>query len=82
VGDDAGHRKTLDLVWKEPVTLPGDGQLLVVKNQIAVKLEETTSLIVANMQLKTCAGRPGNGSCSSPLMRTSRSRYRPAWATN
>ncbi len=52
-----GANKTLDLVWKEPVVLPGTGPLLVVKNNITVKLEEANSVIVAEMLMEDLRGQ-------------------------
>ena len=50
-----GATRMLEVTWKEPVVLPGTGPLLVVKNNINVKLEDP-SLIVADLQLEDLRG--------------------------
>ena len=52
-----GAAKVLDIAWKEPVFLPGSGPLLVIDNTVSVKLEETSSLIAADMLLEDKRGQ-------------------------
>ena len=55
-----GKIKSLNVSWKEPVSLPGTGALLTADAQITVKLDETQVLTTAELKLGDLRGQPKN----------------------
>ena len=53
-----GKIKSLNVSWKEPVSLPGTGALLTAEAQIAVKLDETKVHTTAELKLADLRGQP------------------------
>jgi hypothetical protein len=53
-----GKIKSLNVTWKEPVSLPGTGPLLTADAQIAVKVEETQVLTTVDWKLSDLRGQP------------------------
>jgi len=52
-----GKLKTLNLSWKEPVSLPGTAPLLAADSQITVKVEENVVLLSADITLEDLRGQ-------------------------
>src|SRR5262249_55567567 len=53
-----GKIKSLNVSWKEPVSLPGTGALLTAEAQITVKLDETKVQTTAELKLADVRGQP------------------------
>ena len=54
-----GTAKNLEVVWKELPVLPGSGPILSARAKITVKLEESSSLTMAELDLVDLRGPPG-----------------------
>jgi hypothetical protein len=55
-----GKIKSLNVSWKEPVSLPGTGALLTAESQIVVNLDEKQMLTTAELKLGDLRGQPKN----------------------